>query len=164
MTKPTKWHVHPEKTLISIVWSESSLCVQWVPKDPSFLHADRCPGWSESLLGTHATLLVLLWGGSNVYLQFKESLLYGIGTAMQKCYGSTIRISRRKAYVTDTWLFLLQAPGPCLCKMATSTTPAGSVTRCFLSLLPWTIMRESILERNLTIVSSVGNHLKRKAI
>ena len=28
-----KWHVRP-------VWSESSLCAQWVAKDPSFLHAD----------------------------------------------------------------------------------------------------------------------------
>ena len=25
----------------------------------------RCPGWSESSLGAHATLLVLSWGGSN---------------------------------------------------------------------------------------------------
>ena len=42
MTKPTKWHVHPAKTQISLgicsVWSESSLCAQWVAKDPSFLH------------------------------------------------------------------------------------------------------------------------------
>ena len=44
MTKPTKWHVHPAKTQMSLgirpVWSESSLCAQWVAKDPSFLHAD----------------------------------------------------------------------------------------------------------------------------
>ena len=44
MTKPTKWHVHPAKTRISLgirpVWSESSLCAQWVAKDPIFLHAD----------------------------------------------------------------------------------------------------------------------------
>ena len=33
MTKPTKWHIPP-------VWSESSLCAQWVAKDPRFLHAD----------------------------------------------------------------------------------------------------------------------------
>ena len=33
MTKPTKWHVRPAKT-------QSSLCAQWVAKDPSFLHAD----------------------------------------------------------------------------------------------------------------------------
>ena len=44
MTKPTKWHVCPAKTQISLgicpVWSESSLCTQWVAKDPRFLHAD----------------------------------------------------------------------------------------------------------------------------
>ena len=42
--KKTKWHVCPAKTQISLgirpVWSESSLCTQWVAKDPSFLHAD----------------------------------------------------------------------------------------------------------------------------
>ena len=36
--------VRPAKTQISLgshpVWSESSLCTQWVAKDPSFLHAD----------------------------------------------------------------------------------------------------------------------------
>ena len=44
MTKPTKWHVRPVKTQISLgihpFWSESSLCTQWVAKDPIFLHAD----------------------------------------------------------------------------------------------------------------------------
>ena len=44
---------------------QSSLCAQSVAKDPSFLHADSkktliklggCPGWSESLLGTHVIL------------------------------------------------------------------------------------------------------------
>ena len=66
MTKPTKWPVRPVKTHISMgirpVWSESSLCAQWVAMDPSFLHTNsedsdqqtgqmpsrlgRCPGWS----------------------------------------------------------------------------------------------------------------------
>ena len=44
MTKPTKWHVRPAKTQISLgihpVWSESSLYAQWVAKDSRFLHAD----------------------------------------------------------------------------------------------------------------------------
>ena len=44
MTKPTKWHVHPAKTQISLgirtVWSKSSQCAQGVAKDPSFLLAD----------------------------------------------------------------------------------------------------------------------------
>ena len=44
MTKPTKWHVCPMKTQISLgictVWSESLLCAQWVAKDLSLLHVD----------------------------------------------------------------------------------------------------------------------------
>ena len=42
--KNNKMSVRPAKTQISLgirtVWSESSLCAQWVAKDPSFLHAD----------------------------------------------------------------------------------------------------------------------------
>ena len=38
MTKPTKWHMRPAKTQINLgirpVWSESSLCSQWIAKDP----------------------------------------------------------------------------------------------------------------------------------
>ena len=44
VTKPTKWHVRPAKTQISMgirpFWSKSSLCAEWVVKDPSFLHGD----------------------------------------------------------------------------------------------------------------------------
>ena len=44
MTKPTKW-LHARRRLRS-AWAsaqsdQSSLCNQWVAKDPSFLHADR---------------------------------------------------------------------------------------------------------------------------
>ena len=42
--KINKMSVRPAKTQISLgispVWSESSLCAQWVAKDPSFLHVD----------------------------------------------------------------------------------------------------------------------------
>ena len=76
MTKPTKWHARPAKTQISLgirpVWSESSLCAQWLAKGPSFLRAAKspislggCPGWSETSLVAHATLLVLSSYGSN---------------------------------------------------------------------------------------------------
>ena len=54
MTKPTKWHVGAAKTQISLGtrpgWSESSLCAQWVVKDPSFLHGES-EDWSESSQG-----------------------------------------------------------------------------------------------------------------
>ena len=42
--KTNKMSVRPETTQISLgicpVWSESSLCTQWIAKDPRFLHAD----------------------------------------------------------------------------------------------------------------------------
>ena len=40
--KTNKMAVRPAKISLGIrpVWSESSLCTQWVAKDPSFLHAD----------------------------------------------------------------------------------------------------------------------------
>ena len=48
--KTNKMTLRPAKTQISLgirpVWSESSLCAQWVAKDPSFLHADS-EVWSE---------------------------------------------------------------------------------------------------------------------
>ena len=59
--------VRPAKTRISLgirpVWSESSLCAQWVAKDSMFLNADsedsdqtrQMSRLSESLLGAYAT-------------------------------------------------------------------------------------------------------------
>ena len=58
MTKPTKWHMRPAKTLISLgirpIWSEYTLCAQWAVKDPNFLHADSKDSnqtwWMHSLI------------------------------------------------------------------------------------------------------------------
>ena len=48
--KTNKMTEHPAKTRINLgirpVWSESSLCAQWVAKYPSFLHADS-EDWSD---------------------------------------------------------------------------------------------------------------------
>ena len=60
--KPTKWHVCPAKTQISLgicsVWSETSLCAQKVAKDPTFLHADSedsdQTGWMPRLIWVFA--------------------------------------------------------------------------------------------------------------
>ena len=54
--------VRPAKTQISLgirsVWSESSLCAQWVAKDPRFLHADSedsdQTGWMPRLIWVFA--------------------------------------------------------------------------------------------------------------
>ena len=58
--------------MTSPVWSESSLCAQWVAKDPSFLHADsedsdqtgRMPRLIWVFAGRTVILLVLSWGGT----------------------------------------------------------------------------------------------------
>ena len=47
---------------VRTVWSEASLCAQWVANDPSFLHAD-----SEDSDQT-GRMLVLSWGGSKVFM------------------------------------------------------------------------------------------------
>ena len=74
--KTNKMSVRPAKTQISLgirpVWSESSLCAQWVAKDPSFLHAasedfdqtGRMPRLIWVFAGRTAILLVLSCRGS----------------------------------------------------------------------------------------------------
>ena len=74
--KPNKMTMRPAKTQISLgirpVWSESSLCAQWVAKGPSFLHADsedsdqtgRMPRLIWVFAGRPFTSLVLSRGGS----------------------------------------------------------------------------------------------------
>ena len=84
--KTNEMSVRPAKTLISLgirpVWSESSLCAQWVAKGPRFLHADsedsdqtgRMPRLIRVFAGRTLTLLVLSWGGS--FLAFAGALFY----------------------------------------------------------------------------------------
>ena len=73
----TNWmSVRPAKSPISLgfrpVWSESSLCAQWVAEDPMFLHADnedfdqtgRMPGLIWVVVGRTLILLVLSCRGS----------------------------------------------------------------------------------------------------
>ena len=69
MTKPTKWHVCPAKTQIwaSAQSDQSRGCLHEESLSPYLpiehtaktqIRLGRCPVWSESLLGAHATLLV----------------------------------------------------------------------------------------------------------
>ena len=76
MTNPTKWHVRPAKTQISLgirpVWSEYRCALSGYVRTQAFfirtaktlIRLGRCTGWSESSLGAHAIMLVLSWGGS----------------------------------------------------------------------------------------------------
>ena len=83
----TKWHVCPVKTPISLciclVWSDSLLCAQCVAKNQRRLQAGSadsdqtlggCPGWSESLQGTHSIWFVMSCSGSYVYYDWCYSL------------------------------------------------------------------------------------------
>ena len=75
--KSNKISVRPAKTQIILgirpVWSESSLCAEWVGKGPSFFHVNNedsdqtglggCPGWAV-FAGRTLILLVLSCLGS----------------------------------------------------------------------------------------------------
>ena len=86
--KTNKVSVRPAKTQISLgirpVWPESSLCVQWVAKDPSFLHADsedsdqtgRMPRLIWVFAGRTATLFVLSCRGSNKWTDAKYKTIH----------------------------------------------------------------------------------------
>ena len=80
--KTNKMTVCPAKT--QITWApaqsdQSSLCTQWVAKNPSFLHADsedsdqtgQMPRLIWVFAGYTVILLVLSWGGS--YIELKEA-------------------------------------------------------------------------------------------
>ena len=84
VTKPTKWHVPPTKTLIRLGGSDQPghlpslirvfavhMKKAWVLGYPlsaqqRLIRLGGCPGWSEASLGAHVILLVLSWGCSNV--------------------------------------------------------------------------------------------------
>ena len=90
--KTSKMSVRPAKTQISLgirqVWSDSSLCAQWVDKNPSFLHADSEDsdqiGWMSRLIRVFARrtaiLLVLSCRGScsvgDVFRRRQSIVLY----------------------------------------------------------------------------------------
>ena len=62
MTKPTKWHVRPAKTQISLGIRPVLDFFKRTAK--TLIRLGGCPGWSESSLGAHAILLVLSRCGS----------------------------------------------------------------------------------------------------
>ena len=76
MTKPRKWHVHPAKTQISPVLSESAVHMTkpWIRSYPLSAQQILRSGWSKSSLGAHAILLVLSCTGS--YLSFRHLLIH----------------------------------------------------------------------------------------
>ena len=79
MTKPTKWLCAQQR--LGSAWastqSDQSLCCVlngslrtrafFMRTSKTLIRLGGCPGWSESLLGAHAILLVLSWGGSVIW-------------------------------------------------------------------------------------------------
>ena len=123
MTKPTYWYVHPTKTQISLgicpVWSESSLCAQWVAKDPTFLHADsedsdqtgQMPSLIWVFTGRTVILLVLSWGGS-FYIEPISTLKTKVGVKDRKRryrkfpkYSDTQIICCNHSKIWTMWLY-----------------------------------------------------------
>ena len=72
--KTNKMSVGLAKTQISLgicpVWSESSLCAQWVNKDPSFLHADS-EDWSD-------------WADAKAYPKLRWAQTHFVGFVMSR--------------------------------------------------------------------------------
>ena len=111
--------VRPAKTQISLgirpVWSESSLCAQWIAKDPSFLHADS-EDWIWVFAGRTVTLLVLSCHGSfwREYLSRVSVFRQKINWAMSWDYDTSVlrkRILETRMHSRClTWAF-----AGCLC-------------------------------------------------
>ena len=122
------WHVRPAKTQISLgfrpVWSQSSLCAQWVAKDPSFFHADsEDSDQTGCMLGAHAILLVLSRGCSFVFRKKK------IQIRKKVCYKS--QSIEDTYYFFKLMIFLLNDSGYIYRK--TSCTHVFPSTHCLLN-------------------------------
>ena len=96
--KTNKMSVHPAKTQISLgirpVWSESSLCAQWVAKDPRFLHTDsedyqteRMPRLISVSAGRTLSLLVLSCRGS--YKSWNNLIYWYLNVLREICLINT---------------------------------------------------------------------------
>ena len=108
--KSNKMSVRPAKTQLNLgirpVWSESSLCAQWVAKDPIFLHADSED--FDQTGHTHFVGFVMSWLKCNI----EQKMLTG---------GNNLRIvdvflNLERAYVLSQYeviyLDFVGTPGP----------------------------------------------------
>ena len=70
MTKPTKWHVRPAKTQISLGCPHEERLGPWLPtecRSKTLISLGGCPGWSESSLGTQSFCWFCHRGSSNAH-------------------------------------------------------------------------------------------------
>ena len=78
-------------------WHRNHCCI-W----KTLIRLGGCPGWSESSLGAHATLLVLSWGGSFIFIQ-KDSFVFW-------SYKFELATSQNHSYFVISQLVLLKHP------------------------------------------------------
>ena len=124
--KTNKMSVHPAKTQISLgirpVWSESSLCAQWVAKDPRFIHADsedsdqtgRMPRLIWVFAERTATLLVLSCRGSfgfslSVCMIFKICCQFLENAIFEKFVKILPRQKSQRFWVFSVWCTTLSS-------------------------------------------------------
>ena len=115
MSKPTKLPVLPAKTQISLgihpVWSESSLCTQWVAKDPRFLHADS----EDSDQTGHMPKLICVFDGRtghfvgfdvlwlNLSFHYQQIPIFSILLVVSHIRKKQVKLTRSLACMTITW-------------------------------------------------------------
>ena len=120
--KTDKMSVRPAKTQISLgihpVWSESSLCAEWIAKDQSFLHADsedsdqtgRMPRLIWDFAGRTLSLLVLSCRGSYVWFMWKLKINIGASSPcrwMALCCPSSELVTNPSIGISDFFNYLI---------------------------------------------------------
>ena len=89
--KTSEVTVHPAKTQISLgirpVWSESSLCAEWVAKDLSFLHVNNED--SDQTGRIPRLILSLRWAHSHFVGFVMRRLIYTSNDILFLCYCNT---------------------------------------------------------------------------
>ena len=80
---------------------QSSLCVQWIAKDPRLLHADR----KDSSIGAQVILLVLSCSGSfDLLEQLVQSRLIDTLVSSSVLVSDTARIASSKTVFSPFWV------------------------------------------------------------
>ena len=141
MTKPTKLPVRPAKTQLSLgmhpVWSESSLCTQWVAKNPMFLHADSedwsvwlvLAGCTNHFVGFVMRRLILNYIIINLVLTFLSIIILPIMLSfcnMESVLSSSVCTPPSVTMLLVTMVISLMSPsGPAPCLPSVSLWNSG---------------------------------------
>ena len=107
LEKTNKVTVCPAKTEISLgirpIWSESSLCAEWLAKDPSFLHADS----EDSDRTGRMPRLIWVFAGRTVALGFVMLRLNFRWLVYEPCHVKTCLCHMQKTKLQIILCYLL---------------------------------------------------------